>query len=226
MATVPSTPRLIKNGYPTSDGKPMAETDTHRDVMLELIETLKDLYRDNPRVYVSGNLLVFYEPGNKRKHVSPDVFLVKGVGNQNRPNYLLWEERNLDFVIEVSSMTTRMEDLEDKYELYQDKLKAREYFLFDPKAEYLNPPLQGHRLRKGVYRPIRPVEGRLPSQVLGLHLERHGSQLRFYDPATKQWLPNLQERLALAARAQQAESEVERLRREIEELRRQLPKKT
>src|ERR1700726_1977962 len=85
--------------YPTSDGKPMAETDWHRDLMATLIQTLSAYYADDPRVYVSGNLLVFYEPGNRRRHVSPDVFVVKGVEKRQRPNYLLWEERRAPQVV-------------------------------------------------------------------------------------------------------------------------------
>ncbi len=91
MATAPSTVSW-KNGYPTSDGKPMAETDWHRDLMNALIQTLKVWYAAQSRVYVSGNLLLFHKPGNRRRHVSPDVFVVKGVAKHDRPNYLLWEE--------------------------------------------------------------------------------------------------------------------------------------
>ena len=82
-----------KNTYPTSDGKPMAETDLHRDLMLQLIEILKEFYRSVPNVYVSGNLLLFYEQGNRRRHVSPDVFVVRGVEKRERENYLVWEEK-------------------------------------------------------------------------------------------------------------------------------------
>jgi hypothetical protein len=39
--------------------------------MITLIHRLKAYYAGDPRVYVSGNLLVFYEPGNRRRHVSP-----------------------------------------------------------------------------------------------------------------------------------------------------------
>ena len=46
---------------------------------VSLIEMLDEYYRAQKRVYVSGNLLIFYERGNRRKHVSPDVFMVKGV---------------------------------------------------------------------------------------------------------------------------------------------------
>jgi hypothetical protein len=50
--------------YPESDGKPMGETDEHRDAMVRHIELLKDYYRGQ-RVYVSGDLLVYYEQGNR-----------------------------------------------------------------------------------------------------------------------------------------------------------------
>src|SRR5205807_8155992 len=83
-----------------------------------------------------------------------------------------------------------------KFRLYQDTLRVKEYFLFDPLGDYLAPPLQGYRLRQGEYRPIRPVAGRLASQVLGLHLEPNGQVLRLYDPTTGRWLPTLQERIA------------------------------
>jgi Uma2 family endonuclease len=210
----------LKNRYPTSDGKPRAETDWHRDLMQALIQTLKFCYAERSRVYVSGNLLLFHEPGNRRRHVSPDVFVVKGVAKHDRPNYLLWEERKgPDVVIELTSSSTRREDLEDKYQLYRDVLRVKEYFLFDPLGDYLDPPLQGHRLRGGQYHPIRAVAGRLPSQVLHLHLERNGRELRLFDPAASRWLPTPLERAAAA------EAENERLRRELADLRQRLPNK-
>ena len=46
--------------YPTSDGKPMAETDFHRIVMMASIQTLEFWYAAIPNVYVSGNLLMYY----------------------------------------------------------------------------------------------------------------------------------------------------------------------
>jgi Uma2 family endonuclease len=225
MATASSTPIAWKNGYPTSDGKPMAETDWHRDLMNALIQTLKVWYAAQKRVYVSGNLLLFYEQGNRRRNVSPDVFVVKGIAGHDRPNYLLWEERKgPDVVIELTSSSTRREDVEDKYHLYQDTLRVKEYFLFDPLGDYLDPPLQGHRLRRGRYQPIRAVADRLPSQVLRLHLERKDRELRLFDPAASRWLPTPLERAAAAEMAlHNAEAENERLRRELADLRHRLP---
>jgi Uma2 family endonuclease len=221
MIVQTATTTFPKNDYPTSDGKPMAETDIHRDLMLALIETLKWWFTDEPDVYVSGNLLVFYEKGDKRIHVSPDVFVVRGVRKGQRPNYLLWEEQPLDVVIELTSKTTMIEDIEEKYNLYVGKLGVKEYFLFDPEQEYLKPSFQGYRRAKDGFRPIKPVADRLPSKALGLHLERDGKHLRLWNPSDGSRLPTPGERAdSEAARANQAEEEVERLRREIEQLRR------
>ena len=151
MSRLPVPKAAKRITYPTSDGKPMAETDYHRDLMLDLIETLKVFYASKPSVYVSGNLLLFYEEGNKRRHLSPDVFVVPGVGNHRRDNFLLWEEgRPPSFVVELTSSSTRREDTRKKMALYRDVLKVREYFLFDPHGDYLKPSMQGWRLRAGV----------------------------------------------------------------------------
>src|SRR5262245_4365565 len=189
VSRIAAPPPGRTNDYPTSDGRPMAETDFHRQLMTALIEALEDHYADDPHVYVSGNLLLFYVPGDKRRHVSPDVFVVKGVPKRDRPNYLVWQEgKGPDVVIELTSSSTRREDLNQKFQLYQNTLKVKEYFLFDPHGDYLDPPLRGHRLRKGIYHSIRPVKDRLPSQVLGLHLERNGEELRLFDPTAGEWL--------------------------------------
>jgi Uma2 family endonuclease len=193
--------------YPTSDGKPMAETDIHRRLMTELIAALQAFYADQPSVYVSGNLLLFYEKGNQRKYISPDVFVVPGVGRHERDNYLLWDEgEGPNFVIELTSSSTRREDTHKKFALYRDVLKVREYFLFDPLGDYLKPSMQGWRLRAGVYHAIHAVEGRLPSRTTGLHLERDGNDLRLWNPATGQRLPTPREALA------DAQAEIHRLR--------------
>lgn len=214
------------NDYPTADGRPMAETDWHRDLMMDLIQTLQAFYAHEDRVYISGNLLVFYARGDRRRHLSPDVFVVKGVAKHARGNYLIWEEgRGPDIVIEITSPSTQDEDLKQKMTIYRDVLKVPEYFLFDPKLEYLDPPLQGFRLQDGQYVPIEPLDGRLPSEVLGLHLEQDGQTLRLYNPATGERLPNEAERNDAAEQAreqaQEAKRAVETYRREAETARRE-----
>ncbi len=65
--------------YPTSDGKPMAGTDVHRQGMTNLIGTLQSYYAADPMVYVSGNFLMYYVEGDRRKHLAPDVFVTLGI---------------------------------------------------------------------------------------------------------------------------------------------------
>src|SRR4051812_13746488 len=211
MATTPRTSADRKVDYPTSDGRPMAETDVHRQDMMDLITTLQDRYAAEPNVYVTGNLLLYYEEGNRRKHVSPDVFVAFGVPKEPlRDYYLLWlEPKGPDVVIEITSKTTRREDQTKKLVLYRDLLKVPEYFQFDPTEDYLKPSMQGHRLVDGEYVPIAPVEGRLPSLLLGLHLERDGLELRLHDPATGRRLPTRREQ-AVEAEAARRQAEAER----------------
>src|SRR6185295_11700145 len=135
--------------YPSSDGQPMAEGPEHLQVMIDLIDGLTRRYAEVPDVWVGGNLFLYYEKGNRKARVSPDVLVAKGVVKQKeRRNYLLWEERPLSLVIEVTSLRTKRRDEEIKKPLYQ-QIGTEEYVLFDPLGEYLRPPLQGYRLLRG-----------------------------------------------------------------------------
>jgi len=196
----------------------MGETDLHREVMFSVIESLKMHYAGQ-RTYVSGNILLFYRPGDRRRHISPDVLVVKDLEHRPRENYLLWKEgRPPNVVIEVTSRTTRREDLKKKFELYRDEIRVAEYFLFDPLGDYLQPRLQGFRLREGQYEPIDPVDGRLPSLELGLSFECYGDQLRIFDPQRGRWLPT---HLEVFVEAQATTSHMETMLHRLEAERRQ-----
>ncbi|MBA4187613.1 MAG: hypothetical protein C0467_06295 [Planctomycetaceae bacterium] len=212
--------RFHDNDYPSGDGKPVAETDLHRDVLLGTINKLEHHFATNPDVYVSGNLLVYYEKGNKKRRVAPDVFVVRGIAKGSRPNYLVWEEKPLDVVIEVTSKRTKAEDTKKKWTLYQDTLKVKEYFLFDPYGDYLKPSLQGFSRVRGKFKPIEFVNDRLPSAELGLHLQRDGLYLRLWERDGSRQLLTTWEQAAIAeSRANAAKAENQRLRRELEQLR-------
>ena len=124
--------------YPESDGKPMGETDWHRRAIIRLIELLEYLFRGE-LVYVSGDLLVYYEEGNPKKFVVPDVFIVKGAQPHDRRIFKIWQERRVpNAVIEVTSRKTRQRDHTFKPDLYA-RLGVAEYFLYDPELDYLEP---------------------------------------------------------------------------------------
>lgn len=209
--------------YPESDGKPMAETDKHRRLIMNFILMLEDHFKDSNDVYVSGDLLIYYEEGNIYKSVAPDVFVVFGVSKKDRRTYRTWEEGRIpDFVLEAASPSTYRKDITDKKELYASVLGVREYYIYDPYAE-VQPHFQGYRLVEGVYEPIEFVDERLPSVVLGLELGEHNGVLSLYDNRRSIWLAPPKERAAEAeSRAEAAESRAIREAQERQNLETQL----
>ncbi|HEV7508897.1 MAG TPA: Uma2 family endonuclease [Thermoanaerobaculia bacterium] len=133
---------------------------------------------------MGGNFFLYYEEGNPKARVSPDVVLVKGAGKWSRPNYRLWQEKPPTLIVEVTSRKTRRKDVGPKKSLYE-RIGIEEYILFDPFGEYLRPRLQGFRLLRGRYQPI-PVEldGSLLSRTTGLRMRPEGDRLRLVDSST------------------------------------------
>jgi Uma2 family endonuclease len=214
--------------YPSSDGKPMAESDLHRNEMVVLIAALRRHFRNAPDGYVGGNLLLYYVEGDSRYCVAPDVFYVPGVPRGLRETFLLWKEgRPPAFVLEVTSRTTRREDLGKKKSLYE-QLGVEEYFLHDPLGDYLKPHLQGYRLVKGRYEPVvLAPDGSLFSETTGLTFREEGNELRVIDPKTGQLMPTILEAEDRADKAEQrfqeAQREIERLQAELAKLRGERP---
>jgi len=176
--------------YPDSDGKPMAEGDYQRPYIAYGTEVLAIFFADHPQVYVSGNLLIYYEEGNPRASVSPDVFVVINRPKGKRSSYKVWQENNQypNFVLEITSKSTVSEDQGTKRGLYAF-WGVSEYFQYDPSAAYLEPPLQGYHLVDGNYFPLPATtlptgEQVIASRVLGLELHLEQGELRFYNPAT------------------------------------------
>lgn len=177
-----TTPTIRRVVYPESDGKPMAETDHHRNLMLELIFALKQ-FLSTTKAYVSGNLFIYFEEGNPRKSVAPDVFVVMGINQESRRTYQTWQHggKMPDVVIELTSKRTIGEDRSGKMQLYAS-LGVREYFLFDPFGTLMDPRLQGFRLQGAAYVQMSDVP--LRSDVLGLELRTDDTHLRLYDMRT------------------------------------------
>jgi Uma2 family endonuclease len=172
--------------YPESDGKPVGETDVHRREILHTIETLERHFRDAPDIYVSGNLMFYYEEGNPSAVVSPDVFVVKGVRKGLRRTYKLWEEGVAPcVVIEMTSRSTRLEDKGNKRALYA-LLGVREYFPVRPAGGIPEAAVcRGSPwLTASMHRCPFESDGGIISRELGLKLCRDETVLRLFDPAS------------------------------------------
>ncbi|MEZ4865756.1 MAG: Uma2 family endonuclease [Caldilineaceae bacterium] len=229
----PQLPPRIKSNevyYPETDNKPMAESDLHRDMISYLIQLLQRFFAEQ-QVYVSGNLLIYYEQGNPRKSVAPDCFVVRSVDPHLRTTYKLWEEgKTPEVVFEVTSKSTQNDDLGKKMRLYA-QLGVQEYYLYDPTADYLQPSLRAFQLSGSGYIPMQPTHEEVTlgdltvapneveapeyvSHLLGLRITvDEGNRIQFYDLITGSRL------LSDAEARAEAETEIVRLRAELAQLR-------
>jgi Uma2 family endonuclease len=139
--------------YPSSDGKPVAETYIHFYAMMVTLEVIRQ-YLKGRQATVLANQFLYYQEGDPKKRVAPDVMVIFEVEPGGRDNYKIWVEGQVPAVIfEMTSASTRKEDQQFKKSLYE-RLGVQEYWLFDPKQEWLKPSLQGYRLHQGRYQPI------------------------------------------------------------------------
>ncbi|MBC7795786.1 MAG: Uma2 family endonuclease [Pyrinomonadaceae bacterium] len=198
--------------YPESDGKPMTETDKHRKLINQLIDVLDIHFADDKNIYVTGNIMFYYEEGNPYRSVAPDVMFVRGVTDKDRRVYKLWEENTMPQVVfEITSRSTRSEDLHRKWNLYE-KLGVLEYYIFDPEHEYFEPFIACKR-QEGELMQVEITEGRIFSEELGLEIVDTGETLRLFDPKTNVFLRTSQES---ENALREAETEITRLRALLE----------
>lgn len=211
--------------YPAEDGLPMAENDAQAIALMYAVTGLRDYFRRRSDVYVSGNLLIYYEEGNPNASVAPDAFVVFGVPNHPRPIYKVWDEGKApDFVLEIASPSTWAKDLGPKRDLYES-LGVQEYWQHDPTGDFLEQPLSGLHLVGGEYVPLAPPRtagGTLAmrSAVLGLDVCVVHGELRFRDPVTGQNILTLTESNEERRRANRARQQAERGRQQAEQARR------
>jgi len=216
----------------------MAESNPHITHIINTREILRHRLRAEKMVSVDADMLLFFQKGFPKRRVAPDVFVVWGVPQKRRRSFKLWIEGQAPQVIfEFTSRETQDEDLGTKRAIYA-RLGVEEYYLFDPYGEYLLPPLRGYQLAGEEY-VMRTMEPLLPPTFNGkngngsltgwrLMSERLKLELwalptgeidmpyllRFYDPATEQWLPDpgqaMVERELFAKQATEAKTQAER----------------
>ena len=159
--------------YP--EGNWIAQSVWHGDAVSQATTALKKHFSHRENVLVAMELLVYYERGNNKVCLQPDVQVVFGVQRGNRSSYKVWEEGKVaDFVLEVTSPSTADKDARHKAQEYA-RIGVREYWRLDPTGSLLATPLQGWEANGESYHPVQPVAsgargGWLRSRVLGLEL--------------------------------------------------------
>ena len=207
--------------YPSADGEPVAETFDHLYALLTTLEVIKQ-YLANRQATVLADQFLYYSQGFPKLRVAPDVMVIFDVPPGGRDNYKLWEEGQVPSVIfEMTSPGTQEKDQVFKKMLYE-QLGVKEYWLFDPKGEWIEEKLRGYRLQGEIYEPITDSR----SEPLQLRLQIEESIIGFYreDTGEKLLIPDeLAEALQQEVVArQQAEEQVEQERQRAEEAEAQL----
>ncbi len=203
----PAQPEIV---YPTGDGQPVAESYVHFWAITTIALLLRQYIEDQPTPdpkpryqatpgTVLANQFLYFAQGLPRLRVAPDVMVIFDVAPGGRDNYKIWEEPQAPAVIfEITSAGTRDQDQNYKKELYE-QLGVREYWLFDPKGEWIPEQLRGYRLVEERYQPI---EDQISKQ-LALKLEVAGSLLDFYRLSDGEKLPQPRELVTQIAQERQ-----------------------
>lgn len=196
--------------YPVADDEPLAETYDHLYAILVTVEVLRQ-YLSGQQATVLANQFLYYAQGLPRLRVAPDVMVIFGVAPGGRDSYKIWEEGVVPQVVfEITSQATQQEDQIYKRRLYAE-IGVQEYWLFDPKGEWLEPSLIGYQLVADQYQPM----GDLCSSVLGLQLQVEDKLIAFTEIGTGQRLLRPGE---LGEALQQEQQRAERLRQQLRAL--------
>ncbi|MBW4693547.1 MAG: Uma2 family endonuclease [Lyngbya sp. HA4199-MV5] len=205
---------------PYDDGIPM-ESPRHKLQMELLIDPLV-IWLGDQDAYVGGNMFVYFSPDQVKTqdYRGPDVFVALDVPKGERKSWVTWcEPKAPDIVIELLSDSTAAIDKGRKKEIYQNQLRATEYFWFNP---FDATDLAGFRLIGGSYEPIAPTaDGQLISPTLNLALVRWSGDFKGTEATWLRWatpdgtlLPNDQE--TVEQERQRAEQECQRAEQECQ----------
>ena len=163
---------------------------------------LENYFRHRPDVLVGGRGYLCSDTRDRSRWVRMDCVVAFAVDPEAiiaRNGYVISEVgKPPEFVLEVVSESMGRRDYTRKRDLYAEYGVA-EYWCFDRSGgQYHDRSLSGDRLVNGRYEPLPLDTGadgviRGYSPVLGLELHWAAGQLRFYDPAAGDYLPDLAE---------------------------------
>ncbi len=212
VIAAPETQLVAQIEYPSSDGAPVAETYDHFYAIAILLEMLRQ-YLIGKQATVLGNQFLYYAQGFPRMRVAPDVMVIFDVAAGGRDNYKIWEEGQVPMVVfEITSPSTQVVDTGFKKDLYA-QMGVQEYWLFDPKGEWLEGQLQGYRLNGEEY-AIIPDDH---SQALGLRLAVENKKIALHRLDNGEKLPFPEELAEQVMRERQAKEEAEQAKLQAEQ---------
>lgn len=214
--------------YPSSDGQPMAENTLQFRWIVTIQGGLDALFRDDPNVFVAGDLLWYPVERRPEIRAAPDAMVVFGRPKGYRDSYMQWLEGGTapQVVFEVLSPGNTPTEMLRKLGFYE-RYGVEEYYLYDPDGV----ELLGWR-REGQHLPEIPQPDGWVSPRLGVRFDLSGEELQIVGPDGRRFASYIelaaqrdQERQAREHAEQQAalaQQQAEELRQKAERLAAQL----
>lgn len=211
VPTVTASQELnLKSGivYPESDGKPMADNTRQFRYIVTIQGGLDALFKDDPNVFVAGDLLWYPVEGNNQLRVAPDVMVAFGRPKGDRGSYLQWREGNItpQVVFEVLSPGNTLLEMTRKLRFYE-RHDVEEYYVYDPD----HGELAGWQRAGDILEEITPMEGWV-SPRLGVRFNLEGVELIITRPDGRRFETFVELTERAEAERQRAERLAERLR--------------
>lgn len=198
--------------YPIHEEDNVPENPLHERLARYLKDALDAFL---PEKWVTGDVCMYWEPGNRRDYAAPDVLVTEGPApDPVPPVYLRWKDAAPLLVIEVGSRSTFVRDTGPRLAVYAWYLAVPEYLYYHPERREIHL----YRLEEGGYREVLPdAAGRVCSERLGVCFGADEKGLLWaYTPAGERLLSHDESEQARRA-AEQAHREAEaRARREAE----------
>ena len=200
----------LREVYPESDGQPMADNTKQFDWIMTIKGGLEALFREDPLVFVAGDLLWYPVEGRPEVRVAPDALVVFGRPKGHRGAYLQFREEGVapQVVFEVLSPGNTIPEMVRKHRFY-DEYGVEEYYVYDPDRGTLD----GWQRREGKLADIEEMRGWV-SPRLGVRFDLEGDELRLYRPDGERFSTYLE----LVAQREQERQRAERLAARLREL--------
>jgi Uma2 family endonuclease len=215
--TPPASPPEIK--YPDCDGKPLSDNTLQYTWITTIKGGLEAVFRDDPNVFVAGDLLWYPVEGDNKTRLAPDTMVAIGRPKGYRGSYMQWKEGGLapQVAFEVLSPKNRRPEMDRKREWYF-RFGVDEYYEFDPDRVRL----RGWIREGGEPREIVPMSG-WTSPKLGIRFEL-ADDLTIYGPDGQPFLPYeevVRERTEAQRERAEAQRQHDEVQRQHDEVQRQ-----
>lgn len=201
--------------YPDSDGRPMADNTLQFEWIVTLQGGLDAMFRNDPNVFVAGDLLWYPVEGSNKLCAAPDALVAFGRPKGYRGSYKQWEEDGIapQVVFEVLSPNNRWSEMMDKFRFYE-RFGVEEYYVFDPDKVELDGYLrQGER-----FEPIDNING-WQSPRLGIRFDLSSGDLRVLRPDGQPFATYVELAAQSERERERAEQECQRAERLAAQLR-------